>query len=545
MKDLMENLISLAKRRGFIFPGSEIYGGLANSWDYGPLGVELKNNIKQEWWRRFVQRRADMVGIDSALIMNPKAWEASGHLKEFSDPLVECKKCHERYRVDNLPINIADLNSVRKEFLLKVDQELSEVEKEHEIVEHLISVSRDFLNDMDVEFNDEDKKALETTYQAIVSKAEKKLNFTSEKLEFIKFIIDSMSLSEKFIGVITQIYLRRLVVCTKCKSMDWSLPRQFNLMFKTFLGPVEDEDNIVYFRPETAQGMFVNFKNVLDTARKRLPFGIAQIGKAFRNEITPGNFIFRTREFEQMEIEYFIKADEWEKHFDHWLTEMRDWLKDLGVKKWHEAEIPDGERAHYSKRTVDIEYDFPFGKKELYGLAYRTDFDLKNHMEKSGEDLRYTDPETNEKFLPHVIEPTWGVDRSVLGAMLEAYEEEEAPTAEEGETEKRVVMKFPKWLAPVKVAILPLSKKEELSGKAKEIYQNLSEDFACEYDETQSIGKRYRRQDEIGTPYCVTIDFKSLEDGSVTVRDRDTMKQDRIKTAELKNYLKNNLESEN
>lgn len=431
----MENLISLAKRRGFIFPGSEIYGGLANSWDYGPLGVELKNNIKQEWWRRFVQRRADMVGIDSALIMNPKVWEASGHLKEFSDPLVECRKCHERYRAD----------------------------------------------------------------------------MVEEK-------------------------------CGKCGNKEFTEAKQFNLMFKTFLGPVESEENVVYFRPETAQGMFVNFKNVLDTARKRLPFGIAQIGKAFRNEITPGNFIFRTREFEQMEIEYFIKPGEWEKHFDHWLTEMRNWLKDLGVKKWHEAEIPESERAHYSKRTIDIEYDFPFGKKELYGLAYRTDFDLKNHMEKSGEDLRYTDPETNEKLLPHVIEPTWGVDRSVLVAMLEAYQEEDAPTAEEGETEKRVVMKFPKWLSPVKVAILPLSKKENLSGKAREVYQDLAKDFACEYDETQSIGKRYRRQDEIGTPYCVTVDFESLEDNAVTVRDRDTMKQERVKISELKSYLKNNLE---
>ncbi len=432
MKDIaMEKLISLAKRRGFIFPGSEIYGGLANSWDYGPLGVELKNNIKREWWRRFVSARQDMVGVDTALIMNPKVWEASGHLKEFSDPLVECKKCHARYREDMI--------------------------------------------------------------------------------------------KEK---------------CENCGSKEFTPAKQFNLMFKTFLGPVEDEENTVYLRPETAQGMFVNFKNVLDTARKRLPFGIAQIGKAFRNEITPGNFIFRTREFEQMEIEYFIKESEWEKHFDHWLGEMRNWLKDLGVKKWHEAEIPDGERAHYSRRTIDIEYDFPFGKKELYGLAYRTDFDLKNHMEKSGEDLRYTDPETNEKFLPHVIEPTWGVDRSVLVAMLEAYEEEEAPTAEEGETETRVVMKFPKWLSPVKVAILPLSKKEDLSNRAKEIYQDLIKDFTCEYDETQSIGKRYRRQDEIGTPYCVTVDFESLEDNEVTVRDRDTMKQERIKVSELKNYLR-------
>ncbi len=432
--NLMEKVISLCKRRGFIFPGSEIYGGLANSWDYGPLGIELKNNIKQEWWRRFVHARTDMVGADTALVMNPKVWEASGHLENFSDPLVECKKCHSRFRADQL-------NGA----------------------------------------------------------------------------------------------------CENCGNKEFTSASQFNLMFKTFIGPAEEKANVAYFRPETAQGMFVNFKNVLDASRRRLPFGIAQIGKAFRNEITPGNFIFRTREFEQMEIEYFIKGSDWETYFDHWLTEMRNWLKDLGVKKWHEEDIPDGERAHYSKRTVDIEYDFPFGKKELYGLAYRTDFDLKNHMEKSGQDLRYTDPETGEKFLPHVIEPTWGVDRSVLVALLEAYQEEEVPTAEEGESDVRVLMAFPKWLAPVKVAVLPLSKKENLSTKAKEIYANLAKDFVCEYDETQSIGKRYRRQDEIGTPYCVTVDFESLEDNAVTVRDRDTMKQERVQISKLKEYLKEHL----
>ncbi len=428
----MEKITSLAKRRGFIFPGSEIYGGLANSWDYGPLGVELKNNIKQEWWNRFVRRRTDVVGIDAALIMNPKVWEASGHLKNFSDPLVECKKCHERFRADQ---------------------------------------------------------------------------------------IDSK-------------------VCPNCGG-ELTTPKQFNLMLKTFLGPAEEKANEVYFRPETAQAMFVDFKNVLETTRKKIPFGIAQVGKAFRNEITPGNFIFRTREFEQMEIEYFIKESEWEKYFEMWLEEMRSWLKHLGVKKWHEQEISPEERAHYSKRTVDIEYEYPFGRKELYGLAYRGDFDLKNHTEKSGESLEYADPATQEKFLPHVIEPTWGVDRSVLVAMLEAYHEEKAPTSEEGETDMRVVMKFPKWLAPIKVAILPLSKKENLSSKAKALYEDLVKTFVCEYDETQSIGKRYRRQDEIGTPYCVTVDFESLEDEAVTVRERDTMEQKRVPITELTTYLKN------
>ncbi|MDD5547574.1 MAG: glycine--tRNA ligase [Candidatus Pacebacteria bacterium] len=441
MENLMDKIISLAKRRGFIFPGSEIYGGMANSWDYGPLGVELKNNIKNEWWKMFVHQRADVVGVDTALVMNPKVWEASGHLKEFSDPLIECKKCHSRFRADEM-------------------------------------------------------------------KGDK---------------------------------------CQECGGKEFTTPKQFNLMFKTFIGPAEDAANTAYFRPETAQGQFVDFKNILETSRKKLPFGIAQMGKAFRNEITPGNYIFRTREFEQMEIEYFIpepkKDKDWEKYFEMWLDEMKRWLKHLGIsdKHLHYHDIPDGERAHYSKRTVDVEYDYPFGQKELYGLAYRTAFDLKNHADKSGQDLRYTDTETNEKYLPHVIEPTWGVDRSMLVAILEAYHEEKAPTSEKGEEDVRVVLKFPKWMAPVKVAILPLSKKEELSNFAKDIYGDLIKDFICEYDETQSIGKRYRRQDEIGTPYCVTVDFESLEDKAVTVRDRDTMKQDRIKISELKNYLSDKL----
>ena len=430
----MEKIVSLCKRRGFIFPGSEIYGGMANSWDYGPLGVELKNNIKQAWWKKFVQERGDMVGLDATLVMNPKVWEASGHLKNFTDPLVECKKCHNRFRADHI----------------------------------------------------EGK------------------------------------------------------TCPDCGG-ELTTAKQFNLMFKTFIGPAEESANVAYFRPETAQAMFVDFRQVLETSRKRIPFGIAQIGKAFRNEITPGNFIFRTREFEQMEIEYFIKENDWEKSFEYWLGEMYDWMNFLGLKKdhLHDLEVPEKERAHYSKRTIDIEYDFLFGKDELYGLAYRTNFDLKNHSTSSGVDLVYTDPESGEKYIPHVIEPTFGVDRSVLAVLTEAYCEEEAPTTKEGETEIRVVLKIPKHIAPIKVAILPLSKKEELSNVAKEIYKEVSRNFFAEYDETQSIGKRYRRQDEIGTPYCVTIDFDSLEDKKVTVRDRDTMEQERIEISELINYLKN------
>lgn len=436
----MEAILSLAKRRGFIYPGSEIYGGLANAWDYGPLGVELKNNIKQEWWKRFVHRRPDVVGLDAALLMNPKVWEASGHLETFSDPLVECKNCHTRFRADQVDL---------------------------------------------------------------------------------------------------------VAACPSCgKKETFTKPAQFNLMLKTFLGPSEENANTVYFRPETAQAMFVDFKQVVTTTRLRIPFGIAQIGKAFRNEITPGNFIFRMREFEQMEVEYFVREADWQKYFEHWLGEMKQWLKDLGVadERLHFIEIPENDRAHYSKRTVDIEYDYPFGQKELYGLAYRGAFDLENHARASGEDLSYTSPEDpKDKFVPHVIEPTWGVDRSVLVALLEAYHEEEAPTAESGETDKRVVMKFPYWLAPIKVAVLPLFKKEELQSLAQPIFEELTNHFVCDYDVTQSIGKRYRRQDEIGTPFCVTVDYDTKEDKKVTVRNRDTMTQDRIAIAELVSYLRETL----
>jgi len=432
----IEDVISLCKRRGFVFPGSEIYGGMANSWDYGPLGVELKNNIKNAWWKRFVHGRSDMVGLDAALIMNPKVWEASGHLQNFSDPLVECKKCHNRFRADTL----------------------------------------------------EDPKK-----------------------------------------------------CPNCKG-ELSEARQFNMMLKTFIGPAEETSNIAYFRPETAQAMFVDFKSVAETSRKKIPFGIAQIGKAFRNEITPGNFIFRTREFEQMEIEYFIappKNDkEWGSIFENWLKEMYEWMSFLGLSKehLHDLEVPKDELAHYSKRTVDIEYDFPFGKKELYGIAYRTDFDLKNHEKASGEDLKYMNPETQEKYTPHVIEPTFGVDRSVLAVLCEAYTEEKI------DDETRIVLKLPKAIAPYKVAAFPLLKnKENLVEKAREVYNELKKYFTCDFDDNGNIGKRYRRQDEIGTPYCITVDFDTLEKGEVTVRDRDTMKQEKIAVKDLKDYLEKKL----
>jgi len=430
-QEKMEKIISLAKRRGFVYPGSEIYGGLQNAWDFGPLGAEMKMNIKTEWWNRFVRGRGDMAGIETALIMNNKVWEASGHLANFTDPLSECEKCHHRFRTDQLE-------------------------------------------------GDE---------------------------------------------------------CPDCGG-KLSESRQFNMMLKTYLGATEEKEAQVYFRPETAQGMFVNFGNVVDSQRMRPPFGVAQIGKAFRNEITPGNYIFRTREFEQMEIEYFIPIPQndaaWQGFFESWRKEMKRWIERVGIKEdeIYELEVEKEDLAHYSKRTIDFEYKFPFGQKELYGLAYRTDFDLKNHG------LTYRDPETGEVYSPHVIEPTFGVERTLLAAMCSAYTEEAAPTSEEGETETRVVMKFPAWLAPVKAAVLPLSKKEELAGLARKLADDLRKNLAVMYDETQSIGKRYRRQDEIGTPYCITFDFNSLTDGKVTVRDRDTMEQERISIDSVKDYLK-------
>jgi len=427
----LEKIVSLCKRRGFIFPDSEIYGGLANTWDYGPYGAELKNNIKQKWWKKFVVERSDMVGLDAAIIMNPDVWKASGHLSEFSDPLVECLKCKRRFRVDEIK--------------------------------------------------------------------------------------DS--------------------ACPECKGRLTD-PKKFNLMFKTFIGSAEDSANIAYLRPETAQGIFTNFKNVIDTMRPKLPFGIGQIGKAFRNEITPGNFVFRTREFEQMEIEYFIeppkKDKDWQTVFASWRKEMLWWMTELGLDvkhNVHELEVPDGERAHYSKKTIDFEYEFPFGRKELYGLAYRTDYDLKQHAKFSGIDLTCADDKGN-KFTPHVIEPSLGVERTVLAVLCEAYKEEAVNDS------TRVVMRFPYWLAPVKIAVFPLLKnKPELVEKAIEIYDKLKINYMCEFDDNGNIGKRYRRQDEIGTPYCVTVDFDTPEKGDVTVRDRDTMKQTRIKILDLDNFF--------
>jgi len=455
-KVTMDKLVALCKTRGYIFSGSEIYGGLANAWDYGPLGVELKNNIKKAWWQKFVQESKYNVGLDSAILMNPKTWEASGHLGGFSDPLMDCKVCKTRHRADHLIEN----------YLKK----------------HKKEVKIEGLNNKE-----------------------------------LKAFIDENA-----------------ITCPNCGNRDFTDIRSFNLMFKTFMGVNEDSTNTVYLRPETAQGIFVNFKNVLRTSRKRLPFGIAQIGKSFRNEITPGNFIFRTREFEQMELEFFCKPGEDLEWFSYWKNYSYNWLLNLGMKKEnltlrdHDKE----ELSHYSNATTDIEYEFPFGRGELWGIADRTNFDLKRHSEVSGTNLEYVDPVTNEKCIPYCIEPSLGADRVLLAFLSDAYEEEEL---EDNDT--RVVLKLHPVLAPFKVAVLPLIKKLH-SEKASEVYESLIKNFMCDYDETGSIGKRYRREDEIGTPFCITVDDETINNGTVTIRHRDSMKQEVVHLSELENYIK-------
>lgn len=447
----MENIVAWAKRRGFIYPGSEIYGGLANSWDYGPYGAQLRKNIKDHWWATFVEQRADMVGLDAAILMNPKVWEASGHTETFNDPLVEDVVTNKRYRADHL-----------------IEEQLE-------------------------------------------------MSTVGMMLADMKDIIENHQLKSPDGNELTE-------------------PKQFNLMFETAIGTTEDNENKVYMRPETAQGIFVNFKNVVDTMRVKVPFGIGQIGKAFRNEITPGNFTFRTLEFEQMEVEYFVEEEQWEEAFAGWEGAMEAWAEIIGLPKesLHKLDVPQEDLAHYSKKTIDYEFEFPFGVKELWGLAYRTDFDLNAHQDKSGQTLTFTDPNDNKrKYVPHVIEPSLGVDRTALAVICSAYEEQEL---EEGDS--RTVLHFEPCVAPVQVAVFPLMKKDPLMEKASELYHMLVADFRTEFDESGSIGKRYRRQDEIGTPYCVTVDFDTLEDGTVTVRDRDLMTQERVAVADLQDWLK-------
>ncbi len=450
----MEKIVSLCKGRGYVYAGSEIYGGLANTWDYGPLGVEFKNNVKRAWWKKFVQESPYNVGLDAAILMNPETWVASGHVGGFSDPLMDCKECKARYRADKL--------------------------------------IEDFL-------------AEQGTPETVDGWSDSKM------LEFIN---------------------EKGIVCPKCGKANFTDIRKFNLMFKTFQGVTEDSSSELFLRPETAQGIFVNFKNVQRTTRKKVPFGIGQIGKSFRNEITPGNFTFRTREFEQMELEFFCKPGTDLEWFAYWKDYCKNFLLNLGIKEENmrlRDHSPE-ELSHYSNATTDIEFLFPFGWGELWGIADRTDFDLKQHTEHSGEKLEYLDPETNEKYTPYCVEPSLGADRVALAFLCEAYDEEEIA---EGDT--RVVMRLHPALAPIKVAVLPLSKK--LGDKAQELYAHIAKKYMCEYDESGSIGKRYRRQDEIGTPVCITYDFDSVEDGCVTVRDRDSMQQTRIKIDELDKYL--------
>lgn len=456
----MEKIVALCKSRGFIYAGSEIYGGLANSWDYGPLGVEFKNNVKRAWWKKFVQESRYNVGLDSAIIMNPETWVASGHLGSFTDPLMDCKVCRARHRADKLIEDYAAENGL----------------------------------------------------------SDNPSGWTNEQmLEYIK---------------------EHGITCPSCGSGDFTDIRQFNLMFKTFQGVTEDKTSELYLRPETAQGIFVNFKNVQRTSRCKLPFGIAQIGKSFRNEITPGNFTFRTREFEQMELEFFCKPDTDLEWFAYWKDFCAQFLYSLGMNREnlrlrdHDKE----ELSFYSKATTDFEYLFPFGWGELWGIADRTNYDLSRHAEHSGESMEYFDPDTNEKYIPYVIEPSLGADRVALAFLIDAYDEEQLD--EEGK-DVRTVLHLHPALAPFKAAVLPLSKK--LSAAAGEVYSELSKYFNVDFDETGSIGKRYRREDEIGTPFCITYDFDSESDGCVTVRDRDTMKQVRIKIEELRSYIEEKL----
>ncbi len=450
----MDKIVSLCKGRGFVYPGSEIYGGLANTWDYGPLGVELKNNVKKAWWKKFVQESKYNVGLDSAILMNPTTWVASGHVGGFSDPLMDCKECKTRHRADKL---IEDFDG---------------------------TVADGWTNDQMAEYIEKNN-----------------------------------------------------IPCPECGKHSFTEIRKFNLMFKTFQGVTEDAKNELFLRPETAQGIFVNFKNIQRTTRKKVPFGVGQVGKSFRNEITPGNFTFRTREFEQMELEFFCKPGTDLEWFAYWKEFCKNWLLSLNMREEnlrlrdHKPE----ELSHYSNATTDFEFMFPFGWGELWGIADRTDFDLTAHSKTSGETLDYMDPVTNERYIPYVIEPSLGADRVTLAFLVDAYDEEAV-----GENDSRVVLRLHPALAPVKAAILPLSKK--LSESATELYENLSKKFMCDYDDAGSIGKRYRRQDEIGTPVCITVDFDTAEDGCVTLRDRDTMEQVRLPIAEVEDYIARKIE---
>jgi glycyl-tRNA synthetase len=480
-----DTLVSLCKRRGFIFPGSEIYGGIGGFWDFGPLGAEMKNNIKRAWWKAMVQERDDVVGIDAAIVMNPRVWEASGHVATFTDPMVDCRNCKKRFRADHILVYFVNTKK-----------------------------------GAEIEAVDSSQDGWQEHWEAKLEAIKKRLGG-----DFIDYYLE---------GSLMKAPSASLAPCTECGvNGQFTAARPFNLMFKTFVGPVEEDASLAYLRPETAQAMFVNFDNVVTSMRRKLPFGIAQQGRSFRNEITPGHFIFRDREFEQMEMEFFVKPGTDDFWHEHWLTERLNWFKRFGVRADHLKVRPHEkeELSHYSKATYDIEYLFPMGWSELEGIANRTDFDLTQHARHSGKALTYFDEETNEHIVPYVIEPAVGVERSFLVFLYDAYDEEEV------RDEKRTLLRLHPAIAPIKVAILPLSRNEKLTLLAKEVAVLVRPHFMSQFDDAQSIGRRYRRQDEIGTPLCVTIDFDSLDDHAVTIRERDSMEQSRLRIEELVDVL--------
>ncbi len=482
--DLMSTIVSLAKRRGFVFQSSEVYGGLNGCWDYGPMGVELLNNLKQAWWREMTLR-PDVEGVDAAILMHPGVWEASGHVANFTDPMVDCKSCKARFRLDVLVDELSE--KARKKILRAIDPEQYEGRLSSEEIEEAFA----------------------------------KLEADEERLSLI---------------------VQTLVPCPSCGNKEtFTAARQFNLMFKTFVGPVEDGGSVVYLRPETAQGIFVNFLNVLNSTRQKLPFGIAQVGKAFRNEINTKNFLFRTREFEQMEMQYFVKPGEEDRWFEYWREKRMNWFTELGMNpealRWHEHD----KLAHYAKAAFDIEFKFPFGWGEVEGIHSRTDFDLSQHEEFSGKSMKYFDDQTKERYIPYVIETSIGASRSFMAFLCAAYHEETAPTAGGGE-ETRIVLKFHPRLAPMKAAVLPLVNRDGMDELAMNLTKDLQKHFRVFYDDTGAIGRRYRRQDEIGTPFCFTVDSQTLEDQTVTVRDRDSMEQHRINMSEVRNFLFDKIE---
>lgn len=521
--DTMEKIVSLCKRRGFVFQGSEIYGGLRGTWDYGPLGVALNNNIKREWWKHFVESREDIYGLDAAILMNQKVWEASGHTGAgFSDPLVECLDCQSRFRVDHL-VDEKKFDDYLSPTIEKVEDEIGVLEKKIEDAQDV--------NDY-IESGITDEKLSEFLRN--------ETTLVQSGVGTQKLIVEELQKAKSYTGKFVDHYLKT-IKCPNCGNINWGTPRKFNMMFKTHVGPVESEDNISYLRPETAQGIFVNFKNVIDSMSPKMPFGIAQIGKAFRNEIAPREFLFRVREFEQMEIEYFVKAEDWESEFEKLRHDIVAWHKHIGLSEENvrEYEVLENDLAHYSKRTIDFEYDYPGkGFDELAGFAYRTDHDLKSHEEASGVKMRYV-PSEGEPFIPHVLEPSFGVGRAFTAILCEAYTEDNM------NGEVRIFLKLPAHLAPYRVAVSPLLKnKPQLVEKAREVFAALKKEFGnVAWDDNGNVGKRYRRQDEIGTPHCVVIDFDTLgeEDAStkdtVTVRDRDTGEQTRVKIEDLANYL--------